>query len=137
MRVGITEAPPWITRTAIGSDAEPSGVEAALIRKLAEREGVRIRWKWGSLENHFMAAEAFEIDLVAGGIIEDSPWHKRLGFTAPYYTSEANGAGDALAETKPVLAVPPGENAWLARVESHLRSHESEIPAMVAAEERR
>lgn len=37
----------------------------------------------------------------------------------------------ALAQQKHVLAVPPGENAWLVRVERMLRDHKGQVPTLL------
>lgn len=118
MRVGVSESPPWITRAA-----EPGGLEADLIRSLAHAEGARVEWVWGTLEQHYEDLEKFQLDLVAGGITTDSPWKARLGATRPYVE---------YAGKKHIVAVPPGENAWLVRVEQHLASQKTLIEQRIA-----
>jgi ABC-type amino acid transport substrate-binding protein len=36
-----------------------------------------------------MALTRYELDLVIGGITENSPWQREVAFTIPYYTSHA------------------------------------------------
>jgi polar amino acid transport system substrate-binding protein len=201
IRVGVSEAAPWIRRVSQTANAEASGVEAELIRELARREGVKVRWRWGTLEEHFAALESGQLDLVAGALSESTPWSKKIGVTRPFVTSRINvgfppgqaaraelkgvrvavepasewarlaadeGAVVIVAErpfetglpvvapewelrahgyrlrpekpleqTKQVMAVPSGENAWLMTVERHLSSRENEIEEMLVREARR
>ena len=55
--------------------------------------------------------KAFKIHLMIGRLSPDSPWKKHVGFTRPY--KDKNGE-DFL------LAIPPGENAFLRKVEAFL-----------------
>lgn len=88
IRVGVTDSPPLIRRTSLEPNAEPRGVEADLIRELAEKHGVGVRWHWGNLEEHYAALEGFDLDLVAGGISNATPWKKKIGITRPYIKSK-------------------------------------------------
>lgn len=82
MRVGVAEAPPWVTR-----DGEtPAGVEADLIRRFADDLGAEVEWIWGTQEEHLEALERFELDLVIGGLTRATPWLGRVALTAPYFT---------------------------------------------------
>lgn len=105
--VGVTDSPPHIVRS--GPDA--NGPEADLIREIAEGLDARIVWRWGPLEDHFTALERFEIDLVAGGLTDRTPWRDRVGLTRPYI-ERAGGGG--------VLAAPPGENGFLVALDRHI-----------------
>jgi hypothetical protein len=119
MRVGVCEAAPWLVR---GGDDEPRGIEADLVRELGRQEGARIEWVWGNVEHHYEDLEKRELDLVAGGLTDRSPWLKKVGATRPFVEAEGK---------KHVMAVPPGENAWLVRVESHLASQAESIERAV------
>jgi polar amino acid transport system substrate-binding protein len=196
IRVGLTEHEPW----ARFDGEEPAGVEVELVRRLAKELGAEIKWIPGNESELMQAAEAFELDLVIGGITDETPWKKRVGLTRPYLETETRIAlpaghapitgldgievavppGDAIieqvrseggqpvptenrAETdlavaardfeseawgltpteieleteKHVMAVPPGENAWLLHVEKFLARQEPEIRAMLVEELRR
>ena len=104
LRVGVTDAPPWIVRT--GEVAQ--GPEADLVLAFAGSIGARVEWRFGAAEDHLAALERFELDVVAAGLRADSPWSKRVGFTRPW--QETGDAGR-------VLAVPPGENATIVALE--------------------
>jgi len=105
--VGATDSPPQITRSGQGAN----GPEADLIREIAAQLNARVLWRWGPLEEHFAALERFEIDLVAGGLTERTPWRHRVGLTRPW-VERADGGG--------VLAAPPGENRFLVALDSHI-----------------
>src|SRR5262245_12146161 len=100
VRVGLTDHPPWVIRTK----SEPAGAEVELIREFAASERVVPTWTWGSETQLMHALKRFELDLVIGGLLVPSPWNAEVGLTTPYYK-------------KYVMAVPPGENGWLKRLE--------------------
>ena len=117
LRIGLSEAPPWVTR-----DGErPGGVEVVLLASFARELGVVPEWRWGPVEEHVMALERYELDVVAAGATRENPWSRRAGATRPYYR-------------KHLLLVPPGENALLLRLEARLRRPPSEIAALLARE---
>jgi hypothetical protein len=59
--------------------------------------------------------ERHELDLVAAGLEETTPWVKRVGFTRPYLRWPEDGRAVGR-----VLAVPPGENRFLLEIERRL-----------------
>jgi polar amino acid transport system substrate-binding protein len=192
LRVGLVENPPWVVRTA----GEPGGAEAELVRRLAAELGAKPEWVWGGEQAHLEALERFRLDLVAGGLTDDTPWKKRVGLTTPYFEEEvrvgvpssmelpsldgvavAVRPGDAAAAYlerkgavpvpladlaaatgpvaapawrlerlgltrtgiklhthKHVVAVPPGENGWLARVEAFLAGQRDEVKGLLQRE---
>src|SRR5215203_348812 len=81
LRVGLVENPPWVIRTA----DEPAGAEVELIREFAAENGAQPEWQWGGEEKLLGALEKFEIDLVAGGFSDSTPWNTRIGLTGPFY----------------------------------------------------
>lgn len=201
IRVGVTDAPPFIHRSRADPSAEALGVEADLIRDFARAHGLRVQWIWGPLEAHYAALEKQGLDLAAGAITKDSPWKQRIGLTQAYLTTSvtvglppgrapvgtieglrvavepghgwenelrrrgaevvlsdhpfaqrmAVAAPDwqlaahdyplakihPIAEEQHVLAIPAGQNAWLASLESHLLGREQELVSRLAAEARR
>lgn len=80
LRVGVSEAPPWIT----GTDGPPGGLEAQLVREFAESIDAEVKWVRGAQEEHLEALEKFELDLVVAGLTAASPWKTRVGLTRPY-----------------------------------------------------
>src|SRR5919199_5046023 len=81
LRVGLVEHPPWVVRT----EGEPAGAEVALVRQFASELNASPEWYWGGEQQHMEALERFELDLVAGGLTDDTPWSKYVGLTSPYY----------------------------------------------------
>jgi polar amino acid transport system substrate-binding protein len=193
IRVGVAPNPPW----TIPGGAEPGGVEADLARDFAKSLDAKIKWVAGGESDLLRGLESFELDLVIGGLTDDTEWGKRVGLTRPYLRSatlvgEAPGAppvtditgkevavreGDPAArrlrakhakpvigadpfaggplvaaeswrilargyrptrfrleEQSHVMAVAPGENAFLLRLERFLRPREGDaLKALVAA----
>jgi polar amino acid transport system substrate-binding protein len=89
----VTAHEPW----AQIDDGEPQGVEVEIVKELAGERGAEIEWVRGNESELMQSAEAFELDLVIGGITEDSPWKDRVGMTRPYL------------EVTTRIAVPAGE----------------------------
>lgn len=68
------------------------------------------------------ALEHYELDLVAAGLTQRTPWCKAVALTTPY--ARPGGA-------EHVLALPPGENAWLLHVEQFPHEHRSRPTALL------
>jgi polar amino acid transport system substrate-binding protein len=194
LRVGLVENPPWVVRTS----GEPGGAEAELVRRMAAQLKATPEWVWGGEQQHFEALERFELDLVVGGLTDDTPWRNRVGLTGEYFKdrltlgfptstppSNLNSlrvqvkSGDAIASylkkknavpisvgkmnpedgaaagpdwqlealgftptnenfqtRKHVWGVPPGENAWLKRIEEFFDGQRSEIKGLLQKEVR-
>jgi polar amino acid transport system substrate-binding protein len=112
LRVGVTERPPWVE---LHADLV-TGVEPALVSELARELRTRATFHRGSESELLEALARGDLDLVAAGLDDRSPWKGRVALTRPYLTDPATGA-------KHVLAVRSGENAWLVRVETFLATH--------------
>ncbi len=93
LRVGLIEHPPWVIRT----DAEPAGAEVELIKGFAASLGATPEWQWGGEERLLGALEKYELDVVAGGLSEKTPWSDRVGLTKSYFRENF------------VVGVPPGQ----------------------------
>lgn len=191
LRVGLAEQPPWVARTG----GEPAGAEVELARRLAADLGATPEWVWGGEQRQMEALERFELDLVAGGLTDDTPWKNRAALTVPYFEDRvlvgfaddppgdidglrvSVASGDPVASVlkrkgatpapvarlnraaaplaapdwhleqlglrpadvelqtrKHVMAVPPGENAWLMGVEEFLRARGGEVRELLRKE---
>jgi polar amino acid transport system substrate-binding protein len=95
MRVGVTEADPWVV---LDGDRPVDGVEVELARRFARELGARIEWVQGSEEELVDAAKEGQVDLILGGLTSKSRWKKDVAFTRPY------------VETRAVVGVPPGSS---------------------------
>jgi len=85
MRVGVTEAPPWVEL----GDASPDGIEVRLVERFAEEIDAEIEWIEGSEEEIFSGLRVRELDLVIGGLTAETPWSSEAGITHPYLTTTA------------------------------------------------
>jgi polar amino acid transport system substrate-binding protein len=83
------------------------------VSSFAASMGVRVEWYHGGADELLHRLARRELDVVAAGLAEDSPWRHEVGLTRRY--GEASGSGR-------VLAVAPGENAMLVALERHLRA---------------
>jgi polar amino acid transport system substrate-binding protein len=86
MRVGVTEADPWVV---LGDDRPVAGAEVELARRFARELGARIEWVQGSEEELVNAAKEGQVDLIVGGLTSKSRWKKDVAFTRPYVESRA------------------------------------------------
>lgn len=100
LRVGLMHAPPHVD---VRGDV-PRGPEVDAVTHLARHFAADISWRVGGESELMTALERFELDLVVGGIAEDTPYAETVGLTRP--------------RTGTVFATPPGENAWLMAVEA-------------------
>jgi polar amino acid transport system substrate-binding protein len=124
LRVGVSDHPPW---TAI-RDGQIDGIETRLVAELARGLGARPVWRRGAESELLDALHRRELDIVVGGLTADSPWKGQVAFTRPHFTDTATGRAH-------VLAVSPGENAFLVHVERFLepRARTGALPADAAA----
>lgn len=109
LRVGVTEAPPWVTRAG----ERATGPEPELLEAFARSIDARVEWVWGPTDDHLRALERYELHAVAAGLTAESPWGRRVALTRPWRV-----AGD----DRRVLAVPPGENRTLVALERLIES---------------
>lgn len=114
LRVGVSPQEPW-TRLP-GPAAEPTGTEPDLVRQFAAELDADIAWTIGGEEELMSELEEGELDLVIGGLTEDTPWTDKAAITQPY-----TEAPDDTGEMKQhVMATPLGENAFLLALEGFL-----------------
>jgi polar amino acid transport system substrate-binding protein len=118
LRVGIAENPPWV----VVNGAQVSGIEPDLTAELARQLNSRVKTVYGSETLLLESLHRRELDLVVGGFTDDSPWKREVAFSKPYHQDRQ--------KRNHVLALPPGENAWLMRVEAYLHDNESRLKAL-------
>jgi hypothetical protein len=102
LRAGFTHHPPQVDCTG----ARPRGDEVAMIERLSVKLEARLSSSCASEATLVDALRAHRIDIAAGAFDGASPWRDKTGVTLPY--SRHSGRR---------FLVPPGENAWLLRVD--------------------
>lgn len=107
-------ASPGGGRVSVDRD-RATGPEVDLVEDFAGALGAEVEWRPGGEEDLVAAMERGELDLIAGGLTDQSPWAGKVALTRPYATSEFDGG-----TVRHVLAVPLGENALLFALESWL-----------------
>ena len=118
LRVGIAQNPPWVEVTG----AEVSGIEPQLVADLARQLNSRVKNVYGSETLLLEGLHRRELDVVIGGFTADSPWKRDVALTKPYHEDRN--------KRQHVLALPPGENAWLMEVEKYLHDNEAKLKAL-------
>lgn len=119
LRVGLVEHPPWVVRTG----SEPAGAEVDLIRNFASQLGTTADWHWGGEQEQLEALEHYQLDVVIGGLTDQTPWSKYVGLTSPYFEESS--------KLKHVIAVPPGENGFIKRLDEFLFTKRFEVEALL------
>jgi ABC-type amino acid transport substrate-binding protein len=108
MKVGVVNAPPWVIDSSDGAH----GTEGDLIRQLAAELNAEIVWVRQPESALMEAAHDGRVDLVIAGLKDDLPWRTEVAFSRPYLTEKIDGR-----TVRHVVAAPPGENAWLVRID--------------------
>jgi polar amino acid transport system substrate-binding protein len=121
LRVGISDNAPWTSITH-----GPDGVEMKLVQELARNLGVEVEWQADTENDLMRKLERFELDLVVAGLTKDTPWGSTIGLTRPYVTVQS-----AEGPEEHVFAVPPGENAWLRRVDAFLLTQRESVARLL------
>lgn len=83
VNIGLSENPPWV----INTDQGPAGLEVEIIRALAEKMDATINWHWDSEGNLLAALSQHQLDLVIGGLTQDSNVSTLAAPTKAYYQS--------------------------------------------------
>lgn len=112
LRVGVTENPPWVE---LSDGGEPAGTEPELVAAFAEDLDAEVEWTGGSESRLAAALEAGELDLVIGGLLDDTPWVQVAEATRPYAELETEEGAE-----RHIMLAPMGENAFLVALESFL-----------------
>jgi polar amino acid transport system substrate-binding protein len=118
LRLGVADDSPWV----VVQNRNASGYEPTMVSELAGQLHARIETTHGSEAQLLEKLHDRKLDIVIGGFTSDSPWKTQVAFTKPYH-KDASGKDH-------VLALPPGENAWLVRVEQFLHENEQKLAAI-------
>ncbi|WP_255557399.1 transporter substrate-binding domain-containing protein [Paeniglutamicibacter sp. Y32M11] len=113
LRIGVSTNEPWVT---ISREGVLQGSEIDLVRSFAASVNSQIRWVHGGEESLVAAMERGELDIIAGGLTDETPWTEKAATTRPYSES-TDPEGVTL---KHVLLVRMGENAFLSELEKFL-----------------
>ncbi len=120
LRVGASHNEPFVSVTG----PTPSGTEIALVTSYADTLDADIDWTIGGEEELVDRLEHGELDMLVGGLTDETPWEKKVGLTRPYAnTTDRFGRTD-----KHVLAVRMGENAFLLDLDEFLHSTGGQRP---------
>ena len=116
LRVGYSDNPPWVLKTA----GVPGGIEPGLIKAFAQAQDIRIEWVNDSEQDLMEQLAKRELHLVLSGLLHTSPWSQEVSFTRPYLKR---------GKEKRVMGVLKGENAFILELEQYLLSQEEKLKA--------
>ncbi|KNY05957.1 hypothetical protein [Microbacterium sp. GCS4] len=111
LRVGWSADPGLISG---GASDEPTGSLPTLVEGFADDLDADVEWTEASEETLVGMLERGDLDLVVGGMTDQTLWVDRAGVTRGY--PGIDGADGRSI----VLLVPLGENAFLSALERHL-----------------
>nr|WP_236571328.1 hypothetical protein [Microbacterium hydrocarbonoxydans] len=110
LRVGVSPDP-----GLVADDTEPpTGSVPELVTDFADSIDADVEWTVASEETLVMMLERGDLDLVAGGFTDQTPWVDRAGVSRGY--PGIDGADGRSI----VMLVPLGENAFLSTLERYL-----------------
>ncbi|HEX6983373.1 MAG TPA: transporter substrate-binding domain-containing protein [Balneolaceae bacterium] len=112
LKVGVAIHEGWVM---IQND-EPKGREVLLTKAFAKELNATIEWFVADESELVPLLEKGEIHMLIGGFTKNSPWKKHVGFTNPYIKVD---------NKQHVIAIPPGENAFLMRLEQFLNEYQN------------
>ena len=99
-------------KVGITSAQRLSSAEQSVLNSLSDSTGSELETRFGEVHEMVHALNETELHLIIS-LPVSSPLKKKIGATRPY-------ENELWSEPKRVWAVPPGENAWLKTVETHL-----------------
>ncbi len=118
MHVGVVSDPPFVQ---LDPGRPPHGREIAMLQAWADSLHARIVWEHGGHADLLEALEEYKLQAVVGGNSKRSPWKGRVALSKPYHLQADDGSYGSR-----VLALPPGENAWLMNFESFVHGRSAE-----------
>ncbi|KQR19306.1 hypothetical protein ASF79_15635 [Agreia sp. Leaf335] len=125
LRAGISPNAPFVDVTGVDDEptgTEPTGTEVEAIEAFADHLDADVEWTIGSEEELVRDLEDGELDLVAGGLTDETPWSDKAGVTRSY-DDVTDDDGSVL---KLVMLAPMGENAFISELETFLSRYSRE-----------
>ena len=125
LRAGVSPNAPFVDVTGVDAEptgTEPTGTEVEAIEAFADHLDADVEWTIGSEEELVRDLEDGELDLVAGGLTDETPWSDKAGVTRSY-DDVTDDDGSVL---KLVLLAPMGENAFISELETFLSRYSRE-----------
>ena len=105
VRVGVAEHEPWVR----WEGDRATGLEPELIEQWAQTLGARIVWRRDSVAELVKALHRREIDVLAAGLEETTPYAPEVAASQPYLEAPDREG----KKTPRVIAVTQGESALL------------------------
>jgi polar amino acid transport system substrate-binding protein len=118
IRIGVAPNGPWVGL----SGGQLSGYEGTIAAELAKQLNASLQVHPGAESTLLEQLHERKLDLVIGGLTADSPWKQQVAMTTPYHRDK--GGKDH------VLALAPGENKWLVRVDRYIHDNEQRLKAI-------
>lgn len=113
LRVGVSHNEPFTS--VLGP--VPSGREVELVEDYADTLGAQVEWTAEGEEELVDQLEHGRLDMMVGGLTQQTPWQQKVGLTRPYtQTTDEFGRTE-----KHVMAVRQGENAFLLELDEFLQ----------------
>ena len=111
LHAGASLSEGLVRETRVGT---PRGPLVELVEGFADQHDATVEWTIGSEETLVGMLESGELDIVVGGMTDETPWTDRSGVTRGYPNIDGSGGRSI------VMLVPLGENRLLASLEEFL-----------------
>jgi polar amino acid transport system substrate-binding protein len=135
IRVGFTNAAPWVYPSASGA----KGIEAGIVTSFAATLHAKVEWIEGTEEQLYTALRRNEIDILIGGITDETPWKQEIGLTKPYLetsivvaqpSSQALGNQQASIEGQSVAVKTGTDEGYFIRKKKAKPYYTTQLPAI-------
>ena len=93
--------------------------EKKIIEKVAKELGATVLWREGNALDLMREVEERELPVAAATVRDDSPFASRVGLSKPFFEE---------GETKFCIAVAPGENELLLRIDRAIEASKGKTP---------
>lgn len=100
----------------VGTTATTTASDSTLAVRFAQQLNASVDWVHKDQQYLSGQLSEYKIDMAIGGFTEDSPFKKIVGLTKPYRKD---------GKKKYVIAIPKGENAFLAKLEQFIDTYEA------------
>lgn len=122
LQVGLADAPPWAW---MDDQGHVDGVEVRLIQEFARQQNAEVQWVTGPQNELLDKLHKFELDVVVGGLTKNTPWGQKVSLTQPF--AIVPDSANPSKKIGHVIAVAPGENRFIMRLDKFLESKREEI----------
>ncbi len=114
LKAGVSYNPPFV----VSSLHDTTGIDIDLLKEIAHDLQVQLQLTYGSEPEIVHHLEEKELDIIAAGFLNKTPYKKKMGMTTWYFRQH---------DSSHVFGVTKGENAWVMYLEKFIYAHRDNI----------